>query len=315
MYKFLKNSILFSIPICLLIVVCEFILRNIPNDYTLKKEFLDSNSPEIKVLNLGSSHTYYGINPDFISLEAYNAAHISQSLSFDAAIFENYIYDFKNLKYLIIPIDYFSMYSTLEEGLEQWRVKNYCIYYDICMLPSFRYKIEIINGKLEYNFMRLKEYIFDDKTDISCTNRGFGNNYNYSNSLELIEAGKSAAKRHTYSLSNISIFNKNVAILNKLLALAKQKSLVVIFITCPAYESYTKNLNKVQLQNTINAIEQIVFKNSNTHYYNFLEDKNFTKADFYDADHLNNLGAKKFTLKLDSIIQKFESIQLKNQVK
>jgi hypothetical protein len=37
-------------------------------------------------------------------------------------------------------------------------------------------------------------------------------------------------------------------------------------------------------------------------YLNLLTDKAFDEKDFYDADHLNEIGAKKFTLKIDSLI-------------
>jgi hypothetical protein len=38
-------------------------------------------------------------------------------------------------------------------------------------------------------------------------------------------------------------------------------------------------------------------------YYNFLNDPSFQAEDFYDADHLDEKGAKKFTLLLDSVIK------------
>ena len=42
---------------------------------------------------------------------------------------------------------------------------------------------------------------------------------------------------------------------------------------------------------------------NNTTYVDFLLDTSFVKADFYDADHLNDKGAKKLTIKLESLIK------------
>ncbi|HRB69044.1 MAG TPA: hypothetical protein PLC92_02955, partial [Chitinophagales bacterium] len=77
----------------------ELLLRDIPNDYSFKKNYLNTNSNNIEVLFLGSSHIYYGINPEYISQKSFNAAHISQSLNFDLAILEKYKDRWTNLKY------------------------------------------------------------------------------------------------------------------------------------------------------------------------------------------------------------------------
>jgi hypothetical protein len=44
-------------------------------------------------------------------------------------------------------------------------------------------------------------------------------------------------------------------------------------------------------------------ENENVYYYNFLDDNDFVEDDFFDADHLNELGAMKFTKKVDSAIK------------
>ena len=59
---------------------------------------------------------------------------------------------------------------------------------------------------------------------------------------------------------------------------------------------------KVYLKDTEN-----VLKLNDSIYYNFLTDKSFIAEDYYDADHLNEIGAKKLTLKIDSIINEIES--------
>ena len=70
----------------------ELLLRNIPNDYSFKKNYLNTKSNSIEVLFLGSSHIYYGINPEYISRNSFNGSHISQSLNFDLEILENDVY-------------------------------------------------------------------------------------------------------------------------------------------------------------------------------------------------------------------------------
>ena len=308
MKKFIKLLILFGIPILIGMILFELLLRDIPNDYSFKKNHLNANSRNTEVLFLGSSHIYFGINPEYFSQKSFNGAHISQSLNFDLAILEKYKDRWTNLKYIIIPIDYFSMYSTLEGGIENWRVKNYIIYYDISTYGNYWHRFEIFNGKLPRNISRAKSYLFNGKSDITCNKFGFGTTYNSKDRKDLIETGKTRSKRHTIELeNNQTTFSKNIKTINSIIEFANTHNLKIIFITCPAYSSYCENLNPIQLDNSVNTIKKLSAKNTNTAYYNFLTDKTFIAEDYYDADHLNEIGARKLTKKMDSIIKGIES--------
>lgn len=308
MNKFLIKIVLFLFPIIIGMISLELILKNIPNDYSYKKAYLDKNANEIEVLFMGNSHIFYGINPKYMTRNTFNGAHISQSLNFDHAILKKYATKFEKLKYVIIPVDYFSFYSRLDEGVEKWRVKNYSIYYDISEEEYFWNNFEIFNGKLASHISRANGFLINEKTDISCSKLGFGTNYNSKNNKNLFETGIKAANRHTFDLNkHRSTFIKNRKTINSIINFSKEHHINVIFLTCPAHKNYHKNLNDIQLQNTINSIQQISLKQSNTYYFNFLTDTSFNTKDFYDADHLNEIGAKKLTLKIDAIINKIEN--------
>ena len=124
MKKFLFHVSKIIIPIVLFFLVLEIAIRNIPNDYQLKKEYLDKNAEEINTLILGSSHTFYGVNPEYFSKKTFNAAYVSQSLDLDFEILNAYNSKLKKLKTVIIPISYFSLFETLETDIEKWRIKN-----------------------------------------------------------------------------------------------------------------------------------------------------------------------------------------------
>lgn len=280
----------------------ELLSRNIPNDYSYKNNYLNKNSNTIEVLYLGNSHIYFGINPEYSKSNSFNASHISQSLNYDLALLKKYDANWKRLKYIVIPIDYFSMYSSLESSVEDWRVKNYKIYYDIYEDHGFWNQFELTNGKFGDNISRLKKNIFKNKSDITCNKYGFGTTYNSKFNKNLIETGKESAERHTIELNNNQWFSKNTATINSIIAFSKLHNYKILFITCPAYKSYVKNLNQKQLTTTLATIRELTLKNKNTIYYNLLTDASFTEVDFYDADHLNVIGAKKLTQKIDSLL-------------
>jgi len=300
MKKFIKYLLLFSLPIFVFGVSSEFLLRKIPNDYLFKKEFLDKNSDSIEVLFLGSSHAFFGINPANFSANSFNASHISQTLDYDFEILKKYNNHWCKLKCIAIPISYFSLYSRLETGIESWRVKNYTIYYGMTTSNKFIDYSEALSNKLTVNLRRIGSYYIKGNSSISCSNLGWGLNYNSKNKSDLNATGKTAAKRH--SKKDDKYFTENVNVLKSIIEFAKNKGVKVFFYTPPAYHTYTENLDSIQLNQTINTLINISSKYDNVTYHNFLLDSSFSEIDFFDADHLDEIGAKKLTSKLDTLI-------------
>jgi hypothetical protein len=302
MRKFIKLVIVFLAPIILLIIFMEFLSRTIPNDYSYKNEYLEHNSDKVEVLLLGSSHTYYGIDPRYIKRKSFNAAHVSQPLDYDFAILTKYNKNWSNLKYIIVPVDYFSLYSNLDSGVEKWRKKEYKIYYDIDLNTEISYNFEIINGKLKDHISRIKRYYLRGVNRITCDKLGWGTSHKSIENNDLIETGITAAKRHTMNTENNLYYKENIQTINKIVKFAESRKIKVIFITSPAYKTYVDNLEPKQIENTIYTMIQLTNKNKNTVYYNLINDKSFVSRDFYDADHLNEIGAKKLSGIINNLI-------------
>lgn len=286
----------------------EISLRAIPNDYKQKRNYMDSQSDEIEVLVLGSSHSLYGINPKYFSQKTYNMAYVSQSLDMDYKILEKYGNGFKNLKTIIVDISYFSLYATLETGPEPWRAKNYNIYYDISTSKATN-NFEVLTNKLDINYSRMKSYytkkIKNDKAFIDSTFTakmydGWISLKPAKTTDDLEETGVAAAERHTYDIaqkSRVEIHDELTNVLGKIVDWSKQKNVKVVFVTTPTYKTYYDRINTVQWDNTHKIIENICRKNSNCQYINLLknEENLFTEKDFSDADHLSETGAEKMS--------------------
>jgi len=301
MIKFIKHITFFLLPIILLSLIVELCLRNIPNNYSYKNKYLDENSNSIKILFLGSSHAYFGINPTYIPAISFNAAYTSQSLDLDLAILLKYKDKWNDLKFIVIPVDYFSLYDRLETTKESWRIKNYNIYYHIHTSCKIQDNSETFGNKFKFNLWRLNEFYYKGSSDFNCTNLGFGTDYNSKCNLDLILTGRSAAARH--KAKNDFWVAKNIEVLKTIIRFAKEKNINLILYTSPAYKTYVRHLDTLQLNNTINVINGLTLSSSNVSYYNLLNNPSFTKIDFYDADHLNEIGAKKMTFILDSVIK------------
>lgn len=295
MKKFLFHLLKIILPIALFFLVLEISIRKIPNDYQLKKTYLDKNAAEINTLILGSSHTFYGLNPECFSKKTFNAAYVSQSLDLDYEILKKYDTKLKNLKTVIIPISYFSLFETLETDIEKWRIKNYVIYYGFENKYHFTDNFESLNSHIKQNVKKvIKHYAFN-QSFITASNLGWGTNFNSKNKKEF--TGEFTAKKHT--AKNFNLFQKNLKSLQNIITLCKKHKATVLIITTPTHESYYQNLNKNQLEKTTQAIYKLAKKNPNCNYLNLLKSEQFTNNDFYDADHLNEIGAKKLSIYLN----------------
>jgi hypothetical protein len=300
MKTFLKKSAYFVFATFLMLIVIELLLRQIPNDYSYKKNYLEKNSNTIKVLFLGNSHAYFGINPELITDPSFNAAHFSQSLDYDFKILKQFEHHMDSLKAIVLPIDYFSLYKNLETGVEKWRVKNYVIYYGFEGNASPYNYLELMNGAVQDQINRLIKYYYNKKTDVNCNTLGWGKTYQSINSKNLVTTGATAAKRH--KAKSDKAFQYNLQNLNNIVAFAEKHHCKVLLYGSPAYETYIKLLDTAQLNKTISAVTELSNQHKSVRYYNLINDPSFKNSDFYDADHLNEIGAKKLTQKIDSLI-------------
>ena len=196
------------------------LLRNIPNEYSIKKDYLDANSNHIEILVLGSSHSYRGVNPEFINGKVYNAAFFSQSLDYDFAILNKYNGEWDSLKNIILPISYGSLYTKLDSGIESWRVKNYNIYFDIYKGGEWKYLTETFSTPLKSNIFRIKDYYFRNLDITAATELGWYYKGADNKPQMLEENGKQAAERHTKK-SNY-LLKSNLDQLENILSLAEQ---------------------------------------------------------------------------------------------
>lgn len=275
----------------------EFLLRKIPNDYDYKNNYLKNNAQKIETIFFGSSHTFRGVNPIFFSGNSFNASHISQSIDLDYKILEKNSDKFNNLKFIFIPIDYFTLVGRTSTGVENWRVKNYNIYYKLNLSLNPIYYFETFSFSFKQNFLRIKNYYVHNISNITCDELGFG--IEEKTNIDLLETGIKNAKRHTKK--NKKYFDDSIETLTNFINFSEKKNIKIVFYTSPAYYTYVENLDSLQLYNTISTIDSISKIHSNTFYFNLLNNKTFTKEDFRDADHLNKNGAEKLTKILDSI--------------
>ncbi len=302
MKKFIRYVSIFIFPLLLILVICELLIREIPNDYIVKKKYLEKNVSDIKILCLGSSHGYYDLNPSYFKENCYNAAYVSQPVNYDYKIYQKYNQQLISLKWIILPVSYFTFFSKIETSPESWRIKDYSIYSGLNGRYGQFMHYEMLTYGLSINLKRIFHYYSDKaNSDLTCSDLGFGIKFGTIKKKNLDSTGYTAALRHTKSLDK-AYYEYNKKIVEDLILLARGHGVKIIIFIPPAWHTYVENMDKNFLNMALNTVDAICRKYPNVICLNYLNDNSFQYADYYDADHLNIKGSIKLSTRIDSLI-------------
>jgi len=304
---FIKRLILFLLPLTIILLYTEVQLRKMPNSYSKKKLNLEKQIGNAEVLVLGSSQALHGIDPTYFSLKGINAANISQSLYYDKEILKREIDKAKNLKYLIITVSYFTYFYEIHNSLESWRDLYYQKFWKL--IPNA--ETTIWDAK-NYSYIALYTPLKTAKYATSNFNVDLAPTLKTNGYIPLInkksikfisdQQGKKRVSLHN-SIIKIENFKHTIAYLNEIIEIAKTKNIKVVIVTPPVYKTYYENCNE-KLVMANDHLTQSISNYDNIKYFNYLKDKRFDKNDFYDNDHLNLQGAKKFSSIINTEILK-----------
>lgn len=301
MLRLIKYIFLLLIFVFVIMIGYEIQLRKIPNDYKVKANYLKQKGEKIETLILGSSHTFYGVNPHLIP-NAYNLSHSSKSYDLDWKILKNYEKYLPNLKTIILPSSYFSYVHTVGSSSQRHLLKNYELYYEIDIDEyDLSLNSELFSMPFSDNFTRYKDYLLNENNKITIDDKGFVKKRKKFN--EQAYNSVRNVNKHTDKLSYENI-NKNYLGLTNILDFANNNNIQVILVTTPVAPVYRKNVDKEQYNYWKQTTDRIVKNYKNVKWVDFFEDDTiFKKSDFVDTDHLSLLGANKVTKELKKYIE------------
>lgn len=294
MRKFLIQCFKFGMLVATTLAAGEYLVRTyVDNPYKFKHEWMSRNAGDVEILVLGSSHTYYGINPALFDSKAFNLANVSQIFHYDYVLLTQYAGLYDSLKTVILPVSYFSFFDPeFEDSDTDWiYAVNYKIYMDVNEHSDFS----------KYNFELSRPAIYSGKLSsllsgkgLSYDSLGMGTDYlSGSKQIGWEETGKQTAVRHTSAGHDAVEGHFRYA--RKIADFCRKRHLELVLVTTPAWHSYYENLDLIQAEMTDSLIG-VLRDQYGLHYLDYMRDKRFTADDFYDADHLSSdVGARKFT--------------------
>jgi hypothetical protein len=295
LFAFIRKLIVFSLPVILIFIIIEILLSVMPNDLSYKKQLLHSKADSIEILILGGSHTYYDLVPEQLNKKTFNLAYVSQSLELDYLLLNKYIDDLPHLKEVVLMVAYITYSQRWNEAEVNWRKYSYYKYYNI--VPPFGPKIQkyypiIFTIPFKQALKKVNKFMKGEQL-LTCDNTGWC--FNYEKSPEPrnfnLEASEAVLRHENGSMD----FQPGIACMNKIIELCKKRNIKILLISFPVRPEYIKYLNEAKFNKMISTSQGFSISYPLLRYYNCSQDPRMTEDDFYDVDHLNSEGARKFT--------------------
>jgi len=305
MKKIFLRLTIFSLPVILSILIIEIRLSSAPTEEYLKKAYFERNLDSIEILVLGSSHAFYGIDPSYFSMRGFNIAFLSQSLFYDSRIVLNYLKRMPKLKAVIITVSYHSLEYQVCDGFGYFHDFPYYQYW------GFRYP-EILwydprNYSKLLNFYsegyRVRKMLFKNVIANYSNESRYGYRFN-SPVVETADLSEKLVSEQVHVLDYFCLHSRideNIHYLITMIEALKGARVKPILITIPVTSVFDKFANQQRNRFRI-AICNSLARTYQVDYLNYYSDSRFGDEDFYDCDHLNYDGAKKFSKILNDTI-------------
>jgi hypothetical protein len=261
------------------------------------------------VLIFGNSHTFYGLNPKYFDKPTYNLALISQTLYFDKILFDKYIHKFKNIKCVVLHIEYTSLSEIVDTEENKWRKYYYQTYMnlEVPSINKYDFTKYFLSSTRSFNAnTKLVLRYLNDGTIVDCDENGFGINYTKAKKAPLLK--KDALVRVKNIEDNLMNFEDNIVRVQSIIDACKKRGIKVIVLNMPVSSYFSEGVNQFKLKKIQETCNSVAKNNYNVSYLNLFKDKRFTNEDFFDADHLDTEGAKKSS----KIVNNFVNEILKN---
>ncbi|HEX9504031.1 MAG TPA: hypothetical protein VF974_07010 [Patescibacteria group bacterium] len=270
--------------------------------YQIKNEQLVECNKDVELLILGNSHAAYGLDPEQFALNAFNLAQVTQSLYFDKRITLKHLNEMKKLKYVLISVDFHSLYFSDEGYRNLWTYYGYGVDYkkEAPILSKWSHaigynpkiSIEFIKRGLDKKYNRIKAIDVESGVDLSRPIvKGFFA-YKDSTDLQKDHLQKRASEFNSMVLPSKER-NEIIKDLEDFIDELKKRNIIPILVTLPCYGPYRDLLDKkVQEQNKADILN--LCEKYQIQYWDY-----FTmplKEDlFFNCDHLNEKGSAYFS--------------------
>ncbi len=302
MKTFIKKTLLFIVPLFVIGIGIEIMLRNVPNPYTFKRSIIEENLSEIKHLCLGSSVMNNGFDPSYFADSSFNFSFGGQWLRYNYSLLDKYIDSMPNLENILLGVCYRTMWEDELQPVtgetEDDMITYYNLYLNLTENTSWIHYSEFLStGHLA--FKKFTKHYISNKQTVMCDSLGLDHakdgmkedEKKYGELEDMVD-------KHTkyYYKSATEVYLRNIKYLEQIAQLCHENSVNLHIVIPPSLDEYCTLADSSQLQLMYSALDKIDEYKNNVYVHDYFSDNRFTDNDFYDGNHLrSSVGAIKFT--------------------
>jgi hypothetical protein len=230
----------------------------------------------------------------------FNLSNSSQSIHYDRFLLTKYGAKLKNLKILVYPISATSFFFNPD--MDATFAYNYRIYLGCTDHPIYS----------KYNWEFCRPDVFIGKIEAAlmgkvrtCNLLGFGTDYTLASKKIANQEELTALDRAKYhTIDDWQFYDANVKDFVWILNYCQEHFIQVVLIRTPLYRKYFEALPQNQLVKTKETLDSLA------QFYDFkrldyAQDPRVQSSDdFFDCNHLSDVGSKKFSLILKEDLSK-----------
>lgn len=301
MKRFLVSVAAFSFLLIVLIVVFEYMQRQIPNTYRFKRELIERRGGDCRVAVVGSSVVNCGLDPSLMPSGSLNLAISGEWLCFNRKLLEQNIDRLPRLKTLVLGVAFQTLWSDDDPKADVRSVVSHKIYMDIRRDGDRLPGCEVLSaGQL---FMRKwSKWYLRHKPTVHNDSLGLDHGYDLKErKLEWRdEISAMAAAQNAQGLADgaDALQHENEAHLEAIARLCADRNVELLVVLPPVHPLFAAQADARLLSALRHTLRQLAACFANVRFYDYFSEKGFSDDDFYDGNHLSaDCGAQKFTLR------------------
>lgn len=304
--KMLGRALWFFAPIVLVASLLEYLVADLPHDVQIKSVYLEEQQDSIKVAVFGSSQINNAVNPAFLTKNTVNLSSSAQHHNTDFKILQGLIESLPALKTVVFEVSY-GHFEIPHNSRYYWKNSLFLRYYGINTFDrpaSLSDKLLYVSHPGFFSEL-LFDYYVRDSVPYNYNRWGFDENRFEGKFLKMdFDAKKIAASFVKMNRrENKKLLAYNVEYFRDMLSFCKDRNLDVVIISPPTYSNYVAKRDKNILRRRDSVIDVLQEDYNNIRTLNTETDSDFLVTDFRNENHLNPKGAKKFTLKLNKLLE------------
>ena len=307
--RFLLMCGIFFLPIIALYIMVEMKVSEIPNRFSVIRDYIKKDGDKIEIAVFGSSQIQNGINPEFLNKPTINLGSLGQHHNTDFTLLKGLKNRFPNLKTVVFEASY-GHFEIPHNSKYYWKNSVFLKYYHVNTFGRpVTPKDSLLFISHPGKFSKIISDYYLKTAEINRVNQygfdtlNFEGKYKKQNydSLSIIKKPIKIYKRES-----LETFHYNANYFYNMIDYCIEQNLQVIILSPPTQSHYNVLRNNSILKRRNRVLSQVKETHNNIHLLNLETDLSFTIKDFKNENHLNPNGAKKLTIKLDSLINTIE---------